>query len=137
MRTTRSREIDFTPKCADSLLDLRTGTRSRTPMTRKRFSSSARRASGPLMRPIRRRELRTRRPLRHVDLRGASQSRLVDAHDEANRLQKGDEVFGIYPDTTSFYQCVVTIPARRSEHARPRPQGGTCHCQFQDDRAAR
>ena len=65
-------------------------------------------------------------PPAHV-LCGA-QSCLVDAHDEANRLQKGDEVFGIYPDTTSFYQCVVTIPARRSGS-----QGGTCHCQFQDD----
>ena len=27
-----------------------------------------------------------------------AQSCLVDAHDEANRLQKGDEVFGIYYD---------------------------------------
>ena len=83
-----------------------------------RFSSSARPSAIPLT--------DTWRPTGPRPLR--AQSRLVDAHDEANRLQKGDEVFGIYPDTTSFYQCVVTIPARRSGS-----QGGTCHCQFQDD----
>ena len=41
---------------------------------------------------------------------------IVDG-EAANRLQKGDEVFAVYPDTTSFYHAVVSMPARR-----PRPR---------------
>ena len=65
-------------------------------------------------------------PAAHV-LAGA-QSCLVNAQDEASRLQKGEEVFAVYPDTTSFYHAIVSIPARRSG-----AQGGSCHCQFHDD----
>jgi len=47
---------------------------------------------------------------------------------EPGRLQRGDEVYAVYPDTTSFYQCVVTAPARRAGAGN-----AVCHCQFQDD----
>ncbi|KAJ1447852.1 SGF29 tudor-like domain-containing protein [Pelagophyceae sp. CCMP2097] len=45
-----------------------------------------------------------------------------------NRLQKGDEVFAVYPDTTSFYSAIVTIPPRRAGTGN-----AVCHVQFQDD----
>ena len=52
---------------------------------------------------------------------------IVDG-EAANRLQKGDEVFAVYPDTTSFYHAVVSMPARRAGAGN-----AVCHCQFQDD----
>mmetsp|Transcript_5136 Transcript_5136/g.7654 ORF Transcript_5136/g.7654 Transcript_5136/m.7654 type:complete len:178 (-) Transcript_5136:594-1127(-) len=42
------------------------------------------------------------------------------------RISKGDDVFAIYPDTTSFYAAVVSAPPRgRSSNV--------CHVQFNDD----
>ena len=52
---------------------------------------------------------------------------IVDG-EAANRLQKGDEVFAVYPDTTSFYYAVVSMPARRAGAGN-----AVCHVQFQDD----
>ena len=44
------------------------------------------------------------------------------------KLNKGDEVFAIYPDTTSFYSAVVSIPPRRSVG-----NNAICHVHFNDD----
>lgn len=44
------------------------------------------------------------------------------------KLAKGDEVFAIYPDTTSFYPAVVSIPPRRAIASN-----AICHVQFNDD----
>ena len=44
------------------------------------------------------------------------------------KLSKADDVFAVYPDTTSFYAAVVSIPPRRAGGA-----AAVCHCQFQDD----
>jgi len=48
--------------------------------------------------------------------------------ENAARLAKGDDVFAVYPDTTSFYHAVVSMPARRAAAGN-----AICHVQFQDD----
>lgn len=53
---------------------------------------------------------------------------------EAERVGKGEEVFAVYPDTTSFYPAVVTSVPRRAG-AVGGALGGqmTCTVQFVDD----
>ena len=50
---------------------------------------------------------------------------------EGARLTRGEEVYAVYPDTTSFYPAVVTSAPRRSASAA----AGPIHCtvQFHDD----
>mmetsp|Transcript_13953 Transcript_13953/g.33074 ORF Transcript_13953/g.33074 Transcript_13953/m.33074 type:complete len:275 (-) Transcript_13953:41-865(-) len=57
---------------------------------------------------------------------------------DGDRLSKGEEVFAVYPDTTSFYEGVVTSVPRRSAalHAAPGSAAHmalTCTVQFNDD----
>lgn len=44
-----------------------------------------------------------------------------------NKISKGDEVFAVYPDTTSFYPATISRPPRRGGDS------GVCHVQFNDD----
>ncbi|KAJ8608880.1 hypothetical protein CTAYLR_005276 [Chrysophaeum taylorii] len=44
------------------------------------------------------------------------------------KISKGDEVFAVYPDTTSFYSATVSIPPRRALAGN-----AICHVQFSDD----
>mmetsp|Transcript_38277 Transcript_38277/g.120061 ORF Transcript_38277/g.120061 Transcript_38277/m.120061 type:complete len:225 (-) Transcript_38277:260-934(-) len=50
--------------------------------------------------------------------------------DTQERMQKGDEALGIYPDTTSFYPCIITSMPRRGAQSA---NSGMCTVQFQDD----
>lgn len=49
---------------------------------------------------------------------------------EGARLNRGEEVYAVYPDTTSFYPAIVTSAPRRGANS-----GGPAFCtvQFQDD----
>lgn len=51
----------------------------------------------------------------------------VDGATGDNKISKGDEVFAVYPDTTSFYPATVSRPPRRGGDT------GVCHVQFVDD----
>eukprot|EP00622_Pseudochattonella_farcimen_P000972 FR735566.1.p1 GENE.FR735566.1~~FR735566.1.p1 ORF type:complete len:259 (-),score=38.85 FR735566.1:87-863(-) len=50
---------------------------------------------------------------------------------EGARLTRGEEVYAIYPDTTSFYPATVTFAPRRSASATNGPV--FCTVQFRDD----
>lgn len=58
----------------------------------------------------------------------ASVLAVLDGAPGDTKVSKGDEVFAVYPDTTSFYPGTVSIPPRRA-------MAGTaiCHVQFHDD----
>lgn len=43
------------------------------------------------------------------------------------KISKGDEVFAVYPDTTSFYAATISRPPRRGGDS------SMCHVQFNDD----
>jgi len=59
---------------------------------------------------------------------GAGEGTSRDGQAHVVKLAKGDEVFAIYPDTTSFYPAVVSVPPRRAIAANT-----ICHVQFNDD----
>lgn len=50
---------------------------------------------------------------------------------EGTRLNRGEEVFAVYPDTTSFYPAIVTSAPRRGTNSGGGPV--FCTVQFQDD----
>jgi hypothetical protein len=50
---------------------------------------------------------------------------------DTERISKGEEVFAVYPDTTSFYPAVVTSVPRRNASLQSAPLA--CTVQFNDD----